>query len=201
MFLLAALLCNYRRGKCLIDIGTEGNVAELADERVYTGEMATTVTGQTAAGQQAFVLRMTHEPGLVAEGLASDEIIVGWSAVEELLDETDWVKFRQFIKQRYYPDEQDFRKAAANGGSLWRFLREMREGDFVVVPIERAFYIAEITCKPRFDRSKVVSDTAYRRPVRWLNDKQQIPRADARAALQSRMGAYQACVSASDLLV
>ena len=26
MFLLAALLCNYGRGKCLIDIGTEGNV-------------------------------------------------------------------------------------------------------------------------------------------------------------------------------
>ncbi len=25
MVLLAALLCNYRRGKCLIDIGTEGN--------------------------------------------------------------------------------------------------------------------------------------------------------------------------------
>src|SRR5216684_5053123 len=25
MFLLAALLCNYGRGKCLIDIGTEGN--------------------------------------------------------------------------------------------------------------------------------------------------------------------------------
>ena len=24
MVLLAALLCNYRRGKCLIDIGTEG---------------------------------------------------------------------------------------------------------------------------------------------------------------------------------
>jgi hypothetical protein len=24
MFLLAALLCNYARGKCLIDIGTEG---------------------------------------------------------------------------------------------------------------------------------------------------------------------------------
>ena len=24
MFLLAALLCNYGRGKCLIDIGTEG---------------------------------------------------------------------------------------------------------------------------------------------------------------------------------
>ena len=26
MFLLAALLCNYGRGKCLIDIGTEGRV-------------------------------------------------------------------------------------------------------------------------------------------------------------------------------
>ena len=29
MFLLAALLCNYGRGKCLIDIGTEGGDAKV----------------------------------------------------------------------------------------------------------------------------------------------------------------------------
>ena len=29
MFLLAALLCNYGRGKCLIDIGTEGSTLHL----------------------------------------------------------------------------------------------------------------------------------------------------------------------------
>jgi hypothetical protein len=31
MLLLAALLCNYGRGKCLIDIGTEGNREHLED--------------------------------------------------------------------------------------------------------------------------------------------------------------------------
>src|SRR5271167_2264024 len=30
MVLLAALLCNYRRGKCLIDIGTEGSGVRFA---------------------------------------------------------------------------------------------------------------------------------------------------------------------------
>ncbi|HEY3824162.1 MAG TPA: hypothetical protein VGL82_06365, partial [Bryobacteraceae bacterium] len=29
MFLLAALLCNYARGKCLIDVGTEGDIDQL----------------------------------------------------------------------------------------------------------------------------------------------------------------------------
>ena len=36
MILLAALLCNYRRGKCLIDIGTEGITLVLAIVFNYT---------------------------------------------------------------------------------------------------------------------------------------------------------------------
>ena len=34
MFLLAALLCNYGRGKCLIDIGTEGSRLSSQETRV-----------------------------------------------------------------------------------------------------------------------------------------------------------------------
>jgi methionine-R-sulfoxide reductase len=37
MFLLAALLCNYGRGKCLIDIGTEGTLLFDATEKYESG--------------------------------------------------------------------------------------------------------------------------------------------------------------------
>ena len=43
MFLLAALLCNYGRGKCLIDIGTEGSgepVSVIALSLGYESESA-----------------------------------------------------------------------------------------------------------------------------------------------------------------
>src|SRR5207244_1994016 len=40
MILLAALLCNYGRGKCLIIIGTEGSAVEAHGEEVSSAEMA-----------------------------------------------------------------------------------------------------------------------------------------------------------------
>lgn len=76
----------------------------------------------------------------------------------------------------------------------------MSIGDLVVIPHWSNCYLAEVTGPATYDDLKVEDDTAYRRPVRWLNDKQGIPRRYARAALQSRMKAYQTCVWASDLL-
>ncbi len=43
-------------------------------------------------------------------------------------------------------------------------------------PTEQVFFVAEITGAATYDVSKVDDDSAYRRPVRWLNDKKPIPR-------------------------
>src|SRR2546425_11966444 len=43
MILLAALLCNYGRGKCLIDVGTEGN---LRDGSLGRGTLCPTQSGR-----------------------------------------------------------------------------------------------------------------------------------------------------------
>ena len=51
-----------------------------------------------------------------------------------------------------------------------------------------------------FDESKVGEDSAYRRPVKWLNDKRAIPRARARSALLSRMKTRAASADATDLV-
>jgi len=83
---------------------------------------------------------------------------------------------------------------------MWRFIREMNDGDFVVVPYGSDFYVAKITGPATFVADKQSEDTAYRRDVDWLNDKNPIPRSYAKSALISRMKTYGTCASATDLV-
>jgi predicted Mrr-cat superfamily restriction endonuclease len=122
--------------------------------------------------QAAFVLRIA--PGgkdKVPEALSADEIIIGWAQAGGLLDPTlKWEEFRETIRRAYYSEELTLRKAGAAAGHMWRFIRDMKTGDFVVVPYGADFFVAEITGPATFDTSKVDDDSAYRRPVKWLND-------------------------------
>jgi predicted Mrr-cat superfamily restriction endonuclease len=90
------------------------------------------------------------------------------------------------------------RSAAAFARFLWGFLKEMKPGDYVVVPSGGQFYVAEVVGDPYYDESHPVA--AHRRPVRWLNDKKPIPRELASAALQSRMKARGTLLDTSDLV-
>jgi predicted Mrr-cat superfamily restriction endonuclease len=83
---------------------------------------------------------------------------------------------------------------------MWRFLRDMKPNDLVVVPYGAEFFVAEITGPATYDPAKVKERSAYRRPVRWLNEKKAIPRQMARSALISRMKTYGTCADATDLL-
>ena len=137
----------------------------------------------------------------VEKTLESDEIIIGWSEARGLNNrELEWEDFREIVHETYYSDEPDYRVSGGASGSLWRFIVEMKKDDLVVVPYWSDFYIAEVTGDAYHDESKVGEDTAWRRPVKWLNNKQPIPRRLARLPLISRMKAYQTCVYADDLI-
>jgi predicted Mrr-cat superfamily restriction endonuclease len=153
--------------------------------------------------RQAFVLRIA--PGTIGdsvqEALKDDQVIIGWSEAPELLDPAlDWSRFREILRSHYYSKESSLRKAGNASGHMWRFIREMKPGDLVVVPHGPVFYVAKVRGEAIHDTSRVVHDTAFRRKVTWLNQKQPIPRAFARAALHSRMKTYGTCAYATDLL-
>ncbi|MES1929061.1 restriction endonuclease [Salinisphaera dokdonensis CL-ES53] len=150
----------------------------------------------------AFVLRVAPS-GLdrVREALEDDELILGWSHADGLLDlKLNWGQFRRIVSDTYYSGESNLRKAGAASGHLWRFIRSMEIGDLVVVPRGSKFYVAEVSGPARYLDSKISEDTAYRRPVKWLNNKKAIPRKYAKAALTSRMKTQGTCASANDLL-
>jgi len=152
--------------------------------------------------QQAFILRISPS-GIdrVSEALSSNQIIIGWAEAIGLLDENlSWEEFRSIISYTYYAAENNLRRAGAAGGNMWRFIREMKTGDLIVVPYGAEFYVAEVSGLATHDESKVGEDTAYRRNVTWLNNRQSIPRSLAKSALISRIKTQGTCVYAIDLL-
>lgn len=151
--------------------------------------------------KQAFILRMNAEgDDMLSKGLASNQIIIGWSLADNLLNEEDWGKFRGIVHDAHYKECDNYRSSGAAAGSLWRFIREMRENDLVLVPSVGNFYIARIKGKAIYLEDKIEEGTSYRRDVEWLNDKKPIPRRDAVSALVSRMKVRNTCVNATDLL-
>jgi len=157
--------------------------------------------GSQRAEKKAFVLRIAPS-GIdrVAEALGSDHLIIGWAEARGLLNpELGWDAFREIIRNVYYADAENLRNAGSAAGNMWRFIREMDEGDLVVVPSGASFYVGMVKGPAFYDLSRVDEDSAYRRPVEWLNGKRSIPRAIAKSALVSRMKVQGTCANATDL--
>lgn len=152
--------------------------------------------------QQAFILRIyPSDVDRVPEALSENQIIIGWAKAEGLLDDKlSWEEFREIIRRIYYSSEDNLRRAGNAAGQMWRFIREMQIGDFVVVPYGPEFYVAEVIGPPTYDKTKVAEDTAYRRKVKWLNNGKSIPRNIAKSSLISRMKTQGTCAFATDLL-
>jgi predicted Mrr-cat superfamily restriction endonuclease len=153
----------------------------------------------------AYVLRQSpSNKNLLEEiSLPKNLIVNGWSAAKGLMGEKDYWRFRETIKRACYRKERGYRKAGYGAATMWRFIYDMKPGDWVVVPHGGStFYVAELTGKPYYDDSKTAHKTnsSYRRPVRWLNDKKPIERRLARSRLTSRMKTQQTSADASDLI-
>lgn len=150
----------------------------------------------------AYILRIA--PGgedKVPDAIGSNQIIIGWSLAEGLMEPSlDWNQFRGIIRDAYYDGETTLHKAGAASGHMWRFIRDMKIGDFVVVPYGENFYVAEVTGDCVYVKEKVDDDSAFRRSVQWLNEKKPLGRSLARSSLISRMKVYGTTADATDLL-
>ena len=151
--------------------------------------------------RQAFVLRISLRGFDIENALEADQIAIGWSSARGLTNKgLSREEFRQIVSDEYYRNEENMRKAGLAAGKLWKFIRDMNDGDLVVVPCGPDFFVAKVIGPPTYDESKIDGDAAYRRDVNWLNDKNSFLRTSAEPALMLRMKTRGACVSASDLL-
>lgn len=152
--------------------------------------------------RSAFILRIAPSRiDRMDEALKSNELIIGWSRAEGLLDTSlSWEQFREIIQRTCHANDTDFRAAGRGAGNMWRFIRDMKLGDLVVTPYGSEFYVAKIVGPPTYDCSMIEQDTAYRRRVEWLNNGHPIPRSHAKSALIARMKHQGTSAQASDLL-
>lgn len=152
---------------------------------------------------QAFVLRVApSDIDRVPEALDTNQIIIGWARAEGLLNPNlSYEQFREIIRSEYYPSDSTLRRSGQAAGHMWRFIRDMETDDLVVVPYDSNFYVAKILDDEAiFIKEKQSEDSAYRRSVQWLNEKNAIPRSYAKSALIARMKIHGTSASATDLL-
>lgn len=158
----------------------------------------------SSSKEQAFILRINPSGrDKVPEALEGNEIIIGWADAKCLLNkDLSWEEFREIIFKEYYSDDENYRRAGSAAGNMWRFIREMKKGDIVLVPYyDSTFYIAKVTSEDaKYIEEQRKDDTAYRRSVIWLNNKKSYDRSDAYSKIQSRMKTRSTCVDATDLL-
>ena len=163
-------------------------------------EIATT----PSATPSAYVLRINlGNINSLQIALDSDTIIIGWSKAVGLLNEKlDWEQFRQVLIDSHSDYRNNLRSAGNAAGQMWRFIREMKRGDYVVVPVPHgnSFYVAQIEGDAYHLPEKVDEDTAFRRKVRWLNGKESIARDKAPTTLYSRMKIRGVSAYAYDLV-
>lgn len=155
----------------------------------------------------AFVLRQSPcgKSQLEAISLPENVIVNGWAEARCLheLGDDEYYKCRDIIKNACYASDASMRKAGYAAGTMWRFLKEMKIGDWVVVPHWGGlFYVAEVTGNAYYDTSAkaVEAQSCYRRSVNWLNNGQAVERKHARSRLISRMKTQQTSADAQDLI-
>jgi predicted Mrr-cat superfamily restriction endonuclease len=153
----------------------------------------------------AFVLRQSPSGVSQFESISlPDNVIVnGWSKALGLIEEKDRWTFRTILRRTCYPNDKNLRRAGYAASTMWRFIKEMKVGDWVVVPYRNGtFYVAEIKGDAYRDGSAAAAktDSSYRRSVQWLNNKSPIPRKLAKSRLVSRMKTQQTSADAKDLI-
>ncbi len=154
---------------------------------------------------QAFVLRL--KPGHVDrldEAMKNNQLIIGWSEADGLLDPSlTRGEFTEIIRKAYEKIDEAYRKKPRlyNAvGQMWRFIREMRPGDFVLSPRDDDVFIARVNGPVKYYAQHRESDTAHRRPAKWLNMDAPVSRSELEPKLRKRLRAGGTSVRATDLL-
>jgi predicted Mrr-cat superfamily restriction endonuclease len=81
--------------------------------------------------------------------------------------------FKQRLGKAYPDLANSNRRLGSAAGNLWRFIHDMGEEDFVIVPDLREFYVAKVSGPARYEVHHTYDDTAHRRTVEWQNNGNQ----------------------------
>jgi restriction system protein len=133
----------------------------------------------------------------------SNIVSIGWSTIDNshLKNETGWGKFRESLKTSLagnaWAQNQSNNYWGNVAGSVWRFIHEIKVGDFLLIPCPGSVDVCKVAKEAYFDTSGMISDSAWRLVVEPI--KKGVPRNYASNSLQKRLKGYQTCLDISDL--
>lgn len=148
---------------------------------------------------KAFFVRQTTNQDWSEDAIKTSRIFIGWAEAKGLIEMAaadDYYGLREIIKNRYYPNASTYHGAGISSGHLWRFIKEMRPGDLVVIPCGEGLYIGEVTGDCQYAPEEVDNDRAYYRQVKWLYDKA-VPRTYFKNDMQRAMKGYGTVIDIS----
>lgn len=120
------------------------------------------------------------------EAIENNFVVVGWNELPDLSKIETRVELSNLVKQKY-PDISDAR--AANWlGQLWRFLKEMKIGDLVVLPLKSQSTIAVGEIESNYQFKKLDGQGNHIRAVKWIKT---VPRSAFDQDLLYSFGALQ----------
>lgn len=152
-------------------------------------------------GKGAFVFRIKkYKRRSIKLALEKNRIFAGWSKTDLTNPKLKFSDFKEIIQKSYNYKPEETNRISQNAGNIWRIIREINIGDYVIVPDSANFYVCEVTGHVVYDKEALDYDGSHQREVKWLNNKQPIPRNRAPAKLQLRMKAHHTCVRASEFI-
>lgn len=136
----------------------------------------------------------------IEAALRLDRIYLGWPATRGLLDSQLTKRQLKISVAEGYPHYSTYSLGIAVA-HLWRFIREMPVGSYVIVPPKdrhrRLFYIGRIRSAARLYRGND-PDIALERSVEWLNGKEPFLRTEVSRSLDKLLKYRQTSLPVSD---
>ncbi len=129
--------------------------------------------------------------------LKKDVIAIGWNKMGDLSKLIN----REDFKNKYlevYPRESS-NSIKNRAGTLFRFVNELHQGDYVVLPMEDSYYIGNVVGDYAYIQNEELptkdSSFPHQRKVKWIKE---IPRSDLSQGAKFALGAIQTLFQIGD---
>ena len=112
-------------------------------------------------------------------------VAIGWVDMGELSNLTEWEEFKEQYREAY--PEDSIKRVSVNAGQVYRFAREIREGDYILTYIKASREILVGLAQGAYEYREDMFSPSYPhvRRVQWLK---RIPRDSFRYPSRKSMG-------------
>ncbi|MBK5114460.1 MAG: hypothetical protein JJE41_12605 [Candidatus Heimdallarchaeota archaeon] len=152
--------------------------------------------------RQAYIVKISRKyKRRLLSALVNNVLNVGWPKAKGLTDENlSYEDFREIIHQAYYPKDNNYRRSGRVAASIWRFVREIKIGNYIIAPTARGFFVGIVKSEVYFKEDFSETESGYKCRIEWLRKGKAILRRRAPPRLRIRFRNAHMITEANDLI-